>query len=113
MFKQGNYIMKVIYFHNEKEWLVYDCKKGKEYHTHIPYKLNRAARMIVIRASNGNIPNDYPMWMVESINRIWYGKDYADRMDLCNENLYTNNSEVRFPRKKKKGNKGYVNNSKR
>jgi hypothetical protein len=110
MFRRGNYLSKCIYLHGEKQWLVMNTKKGRCYHTHVDYSNRKAAQMICIRADEGIIPEDYPSWMVDSINRVWFGKDYTDRTDICNDNLYTNNLDVRFPKKKKKhGNKGYVN----
>jgi hypothetical protein len=89
--------MRGIYFNGERWWLVCNIRKGKEYHTHVPFDNRKAAQMIVVRADQGRIPESYPDWMVDSINRVWYGKEYKERKDLNNSNLKTNDKEVRFP----------------
>jgi hypothetical protein len=93
--------MKVIYYRGKKEWLIYDIQRDKSYHTHVAYDQMKAGQMIVVRAKQGTIPEDYPHWMVDSVNRLWYGKDYLERKDLNNSNLLTNNKEVRSAKKKK------------
>lgn len=93
MVREGNFLIKIIYYNHIKSWLVKDITKGKEFHTHVRYK--KAAEMIATRANKGVIPKHYPSWMVESINRLWFGKYYTDRIDLNNEDLYTNNPAIR------------------
>lgn len=104
MFWKGNYLMKVVYYKGRKQWLIKNKKKGKDYHTHVAYENENAARMICIRAYKGTIPKDYPRWMVLSINRLWFGKDFEKRKDICNDNLYTNDPNVRIKKKKEKTN---------
>lgn len=74
MFKKGNYIMKCIYWKGQKSWLLKDTTKPKEFHTHVPFEKKNAAKMIIVRAYKGKIPEHYPHWMIVSINRLWYGK---------------------------------------
>ena len=74
MFKKGNYIMKCIYWKGQKSWLLKDITKPKEFHTHVPFEKKNAAKMIIVRAYKGKIPEHYPHWMIVSINRLWYGK---------------------------------------
>lgn len=102
--------MRGIYFNGEKWWIICDTRKDKEYHTHVPFAKRKAAEMIVVRADQGIIPETYPRWMVNSINRLWYGKDYKDKKDLNNLELKTNDEEIRIPRKKKKSK--YINKNK-
>lgn len=110
MFTKGDYLMKVIYRNGKKEWLLKNIKKPRNYHTHIEYNNKKAAQMICIRAYEGRIPSNYPVWMVESINRLWFGKDFLDRKDLNNSDLYTNDPNIRLKRKKKRKHKQkYVN----
>ena len=81
MFIRGNYKMTTIYWNGKKEFLICDIHKSKEFHTHVNHNKLKAARMIVIRAYEGVIPDNYPKWMIHSINRLWYGKN-TERMDL-------------------------------
>jgi hypothetical protein len=107
--------MKVVYNHGEKQWLCVNISRDKSYHTHVQFNFKKAAQAIVICAYEGAIPPDYPYWMVESVNRIWFGKDFMERTDVCNENLHTNKPSIRFPKKNKKKksyNNGYVNRTK-
>lgn len=118
MFKKGDYFLETTYFNGEESFIVKHIHKRTR-HTHIP--MNRgynAARMVLIRAVQGKIPDDYPEWMVTSINRLWFGENFMNRTDLCNENLRTNDPDVRFYRnlynlkkkknqKKRRGNKQY------
>lgn len=100
---QDRYRFKCIHNHRgEKEWLIYDSKKPKEYHTHLTFDKKTAAKMICIRASQGKIPESYPHWMIISINRLWYGKDFENRQDLNNENLLIKDEDIRIKRKIKK-----------
>jgi hypothetical protein len=109
MSSRGAYVVRGNYYKGEKWWIVADPKKGKEYHTHV--RDRKAAEMIAIRAKQGTIPEHYPSWMVDSINRLWFGKDYLNSLDLNNTDLLTNNPTVRVKKggKKKHGNKGYRN----
>lgn len=72
MFRKGKFVLKIIYWHGQKEFIAYD-KRFRDRHTHIPYNKATSAKMIVVRAYEGKIPEDYPKWMVKSINRLWYG----------------------------------------
>jgi hypothetical protein len=109
MSSTGNYIVRGTTFKKEKWWIVCDIKKGKEYHTHV--KNRKSAEMIAVRAHQGAIPDHYPDWMIDSINRLWFGKNYKTRTDLNNDNLMVNDPKIRIKRggKKKHGNKGYRN----
>ncbi len=113
--RKGNYAYKMIYYKGEKWWLAYDVRRKKRNnHTHIPYNNENAARMVVVRADRGKIPEGrYPDWMIESINRLWYGKNFRSRTDLNNDNLLVRDPKVRIKRRKKpRGCKNYYNTPK-
>lgn len=100
MFKKGNYIMKCIYWNGKRSWLIKDCTKPRDYHTHVPFEKKNAAKMIVVRAFKGTIPEHYPHWMVVSINRLWYGKNSVLNK---NENLQEHTKkEIKHHKKKDK-----------
>lgn len=103
--------MSPIVWHGERWWLIKAIDKPKNFHTHVRYEYKQAAKMICVRADEGRIPDSYPHWMVESINRLWFGKGFELRHDLNNnaEELLTNDESVRIKRKRKK--KKYNNNS--
>jgi len=102
--KSGSFALKVIYWKGEKWWLAHCIGKNKKHHhTHIPYDKESAARMIIVRANKGVIPKHYPNWMVDSINRLWFGKDYLDRKDLNNDNLFVSDPKIRYKKESKHG----------
>lgn len=102
MFKRGDYICKMVYWKGKKEWLIYNTRRNRSHHVHLPYEEGNAARMIVVRADEGRIPKHYPEWMVKNINRLWFGKDCESRVDLNNQNLLANDETVPGSRKKKR-----------
>ena len=108
MCRHDKYIMRPIIWHGERWWLIKANGKPKDYHTHVKYEYKNAAKMICVRAEQGIIPESYPAWMVHSINRLWFGKDFDKRGDLNNTDLLTNKEEVRIKRRTKK--KKYNNN---
>jgi hypothetical protein len=113
MSSKGNYMVRGTQYKGEDWWIVVNTSKDKNFHTHV--KNRKTAEMIAIRAHQGTIPSHYPSWMIDSINRLWFGKNYLDRDDLNNNNLMTNNPKVRFIKKKRKrvhGCKGYYNKPK-
>lgn len=88
MFRKGHFALKTIYYHGRKQWLAINTARDSSYHTHIPYSKQSAARMIVVRAAEGKIPDNYPHWMVVSINRLWYGKDTTREDKIKQSNQY-------------------------
>ena len=58
--------------------------------------------MILKMAEKGEITKHYPQWMIHSVNRLWFGKDYKLNSRLDNTNLLTNSPEVRIKSKSKK-----------
>lgn len=95
MFSIGSFFVSEYYYGNEK-WFSVRHRKKEDHHTHIPGKNGyNSAKMIAVRAFKGVIPKHYPLWMVESINRLWFGKDFKDREDIDNTDLYTNDPEIR------------------
>ena len=106
------YVRKCVYWNNERFWLLYDRYNKYEYHTHVPFEKKNAAIMILKIAEKGIITKDYPDWMIESINRLWFGKNYKNNNRLNNDNLMTNDPDIRIKKRVKKKNKEYVNSSK-
>lgn len=106
------YVRKCVYWNNERYWLLYDRYNKYEYHTHVPFEKKNAAIMIMKIAEKGVITKDYPQWMIESINRLWFGKNYKNDNRLNNDNLLTNDPEIRIKKKAKKKYKEYINSSK-
>ena len=106
------YVRKCVYWNNERFWLLYDRYNKYEYHTHVPFEKKNAAIMILKIAEKGIITKDYPDWMIESINRLWFGKNYKNNNRLNNDNRMTNDPDIRIKKRVKKKNKEYVNSSK-
>lgn len=100
--KKKRYERKCIYWKNERYWLLYDRYNKQEFHTHVPFNKKNAAIMILKMAEKGEITKHYPQWMIHSINRLWFGKDYKLNSRLDNTNLLTNSPEVRIKNKSKK-----------
>ena len=96
---QKRFVRKCIYYKNERYWLICDRFKAREYHTHVPFEKKNAAIMIMKCAEKGEIKKDYPDWMIESINRLWFGKNYKSNPRLDNRNLKTNDLNVRIKKK--------------
>ena len=110
IFQKGQYIVTVTMHRGRKLVTVANTKKGRHYHTHVRYSSEKAAQTIARKAFNGRIPHKYPAWIVESINRLWFGQGFMERDDLDNSNLLTNDPKVRFKRRnKRRGNKKYRN----
>lgn len=96
MLRKGNYVLETI-THAGEEFFLVKHLKNRARHTHIPISYgHNAARMVLIRADRGKIPESYPSWMVVSINRLWFGQDYELRTDIDNTNLYTNEADLRI-----------------
>ena len=100
--KKKRYERKCIYWKNERYWLLYDRYNKQEFHTHVPFNKKNAAIMILKMAEKGEITKHYPQWMIHSVNRLWFGKDYKLNSRLDNTNLLTNSPEVRIKSKSKK-----------
>ena len=115
MFRSGNYVVSE-YFYEGQKWFRVEFHKNPERHTHIHLERGfKAAKMCAVRANQGRIPEHYPDWMIQSINRLWFGPDYDSRKDICTKNLLTNDPDIRVigrsikkeRRKRKRLNKGY------
>ena len=102
MFARGNYRLDKVYFDGKPSWLAANTKYPIENHSHVDFKEGTAARMIVVRANKGAIPDHYPYWMVVAINRLWFGKNFLEDKNLNNDNLFTKDPVVRLKRRCKK-----------
>ena len=102
MFARGNYRLDKIYLDGKPSWLAANTKHPKDNHSHIDFEKGTAARMIIVRANEGQIPDHYPPWMVVAVNRLWFGKDFLEDKNLNNENLLTKNPIVRLKSRAKK-----------
>lgn len=119
-FRSGDYAVRQTWHQNEKQWTVSyvgkrRTKNRRGRHTHVSFEDYNAAKMMAVRADRGVIPSHYPNWMVNSINRLWFGEHYLERTDLDNTNLLTGDPEIRIKgygkkkKVKKRGCKGYFN----
>lgn len=106
------YVRKCVYWQGQRWWLISDRFNKREFHTHVPFEKKNAAIMIMKMAEKGEITKDYPDWMIESINRLWFGKDFRNDPKMNNDNLLVNDPEVRIKFKKKKHHNKYRNSSK-
>lgn len=108
--RKGNYIMKEMTYPNGvKYWLIFDVTKSKTHHTHVRHSNKKAAKMIMYRAFTGIIPEYYPHYMIVSINRLWYGKDFKENPRLNNENPLTNDPKLRTAKRSKDKHKSHIN----
>lgn len=86
------------YYYKRQPWYRIQKKGKRSHHAHISHKESlKTVKMIAVRAKEGSIPRKkgYPDWMVISINRLWFGEDFAEREDLDNSDLFTADPRTR------------------